>query len=239
MRRCSPEIPNISGLYRAVIGLSICVVACETLVWADAVKPHSTDAYEAITGDTSEEDRSRWDAIFSSKDYIYGRDPAPFVKANINLLPVGRALDLAMAEGRNAVFLARRGFKVDGVDISEVALRKARRLARENNVMITTINEDLKRYQIKPNSYDAILDIQFLWRPLLAQIKRGLKKGGVVIIENYTEEQLSNPNGKSISKEFCLKKGELREAFKDFIIIFDRETNDGKDAVARFIAKKP
>lgn len=197
------------------------------------------DAYQAITGDSSDEDRSRWDSFFSTNDYVYGKEPAPFLKANINLLPVGRALDLAMAEGRNAVFLAKKGFKVDGVDISEVALRKARRLAREQNVSIQTINADLKTYQIKPSTYDVVINIQFLERRLFPQIKKGLKSGGVVVIENYTEDQLKNPSGKAMNREYLLRKGELKETFKEFSILFDRETNDGKDAVARFVARKP
>ena len=242
MRMCSPEIPNIQSLYRAALTLSILWVFGVSGLqksWADAIHPKTDDAYQAITGDSTDEDRNRWDAVFSTNDYIYGKEPAAFLKANISLLPVGRALDLAMAEGRNAVFLAKKGFKVDGVDISDAALRKARRLAREQNVSIQTINADLRTYQIKPNSYDVIINIQFLERKLFPQIKKGLKSGGVVMIENDTEEQLKNPSGKTMSKEFLLTKGELREVFKDFKILFDRETNDGKEAVARFIAKKP
>lgn len=251
MRRCSPEIPNMRGLYRLAQWVSIQAVrpiAIPGLVGllfssyplqADPLRPLADDVYQAVTGDSSVEDRSRWDTFFSTNDYVYGKEPAPFLKANIGLLPVGRALDIAAAEGRNAVFLAKKGFRAEAVDISEVALRKARRLAREQNVTIQTINSDLKTYVIKANTYDVILNIQFLERKLFPQIKKGLKSGGVIVFENYTEDQLSNPAGKTISKDFLLRKGELKEVFKDFKILFDRETNDGKEAVARFIAKKP
>jgi len=237
-------MPNISGLYRGAAFVSICVGFwvvwnLPALVEADPVHPKTDDAYQAVTGDSSEEDRARWDAFYSSNNYVYGKDPSEFLKANISLLPVGRALDIAMGEGRNAVFLAKKGFKVEGVDISDVALRKARRLAREQNVTIKTINADLKKYQVTPGAYDVIINIDFLERNLYQQIKNGLKSGGVVVFENDTDDQLQNPSGKSMSREYLLRKGELKEVFKDFKIIFDRETNDGKRAVARFIARKP
>ena len=232
----------MQSLYRALLTLSILWVfgtaGISSAARADTVHPKADDAYQAITGDSSDEDRNRWDAFFSTNEYVYGKEPASFLKANIGLLPLGRALDLAMAEGRNAVFLAKKGFKVDGVDISEVALRKARRLAREQKVSLQAINADLRTYQIRPNTYDVIINIQFLERKLFPQIKKGLKVGGVVVIENETEDQLTNASGKTMNKELLLRKGELRETFKDFKILFDRETNDGKEAIARFIAKK-
>jgi tellurite methyltransferase len=234
----------MTRLYKGALWVSICAIFwmiwnVPALVEADQVRPKTDDAYQAVTGDSSEEDRTRWDAYFSTNNYVYGKEPSSFLKANISLLPVGRALDIAMAEGRNAVFLAKKGFKVDGVDISEVAIRKAVRLAREQKVTIQTINADLKKYQVKPSTYDVIINIQFLERHLFGEIKKGLKSGGVVVFENFTEEQLQNPSGKTMVREYLLKKGELREVFKDFTILFDRETNDGKEAMARFIARKP
>ena len=144
-----------------------------------------------------------------------------------------------MGEGRNAVFLAMKGFEVDGVDLSEVALKKARRLARENKVSITTIEADLNTYTIKPESYDVILNIDYLQRSLIPQIKRGLKHGGVVVYENYTVKQLENTGGKALQRNFLVDEGELPKLFKDFKVIVYRETNDGKDARASLIAQKP
>ena len=109
-----------------------------------------------------------------------------------SLLPTGKVLDIAMAEGRNAVFLAKKGYQVEGVDYSEVALRKAKLLARENRVEVGTINADLTTYQIKPDTYDVILNIDYLQRSLIAGIKKGLHKGGVVVFENDTVDQLKN-----------------------------------------------
>ncbi len=193
-----------------------------------------------ITGDDAENERSRWDTIFNTATYVYGTEPDSFLKEHVGLLPLGRVLDLASAEGRNSVFLAKKGFQVTGVDYSEVALAKARRLAHANRVTIRTVNADLTDYTIKPESYDVILNIDFLQRSLISQIKRGLRHGGVVLYEGETEDQLKNEVGKAVThRDKLLKKGELRELFKEFQILVYQETNNGREANAYLIAKKP
>jgi tellurite methyltransferase len=206
---------------------------------SDEIRPSGATTWQLITGDDTEDDRRQWDQIYSTRDYVFGKEPAEFLKTHIDRLPVGKALDIAMGEGRNAVYLAKKGFQVDGVDLSEVALKKARRLARENHVSINTINADLNTYTIKPESYDVILNIDYLQRSLIPQIIRGLRHGGVVVYENYTVKQLENTGGKALQRNFLLDEGELPKLFKDFKVLIFRETNDGKDARASLMAQKP
>ncbi|MFL5812488.1 MAG: class I SAM-dependent methyltransferase [Bdellovibrionia bacterium] len=225
--------------------MSICLIGLVAIVHpklgqADELRPRSGSPYVQITGDDAEDERTRWDTIFNTATYVFGTEPFPFLKENIHLLPVGKALDLASSEGRNSVFLAKRGFQVTGVDYSDVALTKARRLAHANHVSIKTVNADLTDYTIKPESYDVILNIDFPQRGLITQIKRGLRHGGMVVYVGYTEDQTKNEAGKSIShREKFFKKGELKELFKDFKVLVYKETNDGNDAYANLIAKKP
>lgn len=197
------------------------------------------NVFQKVTGDDSESDRSQWDQVYDQEKYVFGKEPAEVLLSNFDILPVGRALDIAMGEGRNAVFLAKKGFTVDGVDISEVAIRKAKRLAKENRVTIGTINADLNTYQIKPDTYEVILNIQYLQRSLIPQIKRGLKRGGVIVFENQTTEQLSLPGSGGLRRDYLLSPGELKELFKEFKILQYAETNDGKQAIATLIAIKP
>lgn len=212
----------------------------ERLVWASSeIRPKGTNAYQMVTGEDSDDDRSHWDALFNTRTYVFGKEPASFLRDNVNRLPVGKVLDIAAGEGRNAVFLAKKGFSVDAVDYSEVALRKARRLAKENHVTINTINADLEGYVIKPESYEAIVNINYLQRSLIPGIKRGLRRGGIVVYENYTVEQLGNTPKQNIRRDLLLAKNEIKELFKDFKILIYRETNDGKDAVASLVAQKP
>lgn len=207
--------------------------------WADEIHPRGSNSYQMVTGDDSEEDRRRWDMVYNTRNYVFGKEPAKFLKDNIKLLPMGRVLDLAMGEGRNAVYMARKGYQVDGVDISEVGLRKAKRLAREYRVSINAINADLTHYKIKPETYDVILNIDYLQRSLIPQIKIGLKKGGIVVFESYTIDQLNNAQGQQMRRDYLLEKGELKQLFKDFIPISYSESNDGKDARASLIYRKP
>lgn len=197
------------------------------------------NAFQKVTGDDAESDRSQWDQVFAQETYVYGKEPAEILKEYIDVLPVGRALDIAMSEGRNSVYLAKKGFVVDGVDLSEVAIRKAKRLAKENRVQIATINADLNTYQIKPDTYEVIVDIDYLQRTLVPQIKRGLKRGGVVVFENQTLDQLKIPGSSGVPREYLLAPGELKELFKEFKVLHYSETNDGKVAKASLVAMKP
>jgi tellurite methyltransferase len=193
----------------------------------------------AITGDSDFSDvRAAWDKTYNRKDYVYGKEPAEFLVKHVAQLPKGRALDIATGEGRNAVYLAKKGFQVEGVDISSVGLRKAQKLAAENGVKFKTINADLNKYRIQPNAYAVILNFYFLQRSLFPQIIAGLKKGGVLIFETNTVEQLKNPAGKDLERDFVLESGELKKAFSELEILHYSETNDGKNAVASLIARK-
>lgn len=193
----------------------------------------------ALTGDGDfGDDRTAWDRTYARLDYVFGKDPAKFLVEQVDKLPKGKALDIAVGEGRNAVFLAKKGFSVEGVDISQVGLRKAKKLAAENGVKIQTVNADLNKYKIKPDSYSVILNFYYLQRSLFPEIKAGLKKGGVVVFETNTTEQLKNPGSESLEKDFLLQPGELKKAFSDLEILHYAETNDGKKAVASLVARK-
>jgi hypothetical protein len=193
----------------------------------------------ALTGDSDYGDnRAAWDKTYSREGYVFGKDPAAFLVRHVDKLPKGGALDIAVGEGRNAVYLAKRGFQVEGVDISLVGLKKAEKLAAESGVRITTTNADLNKYKIPPAKYSVILNFYYLQRSLWPQIKTGLKKGGVLVYESHTTEHLKNPGAKGWEREFLLEPGELKRAFADLEILHYSETNDGKNAVASLVARK-
>jgi len=72
------------------------------------------------------------------------QQPSSFLVENIDLLPKGRALDLAMGGGRNAVYLAKMGYEAEGIDISREAVDAALELARESGVHIRARIQDLE-----------------------------------------------------------------------------------------------
>lgn len=176
------------------------------------------------------------------KKFALGKEPNPFLKKHLRLLPRGKALDLATGEGRNAVFLAGHGFDVEAVDISEVGLRKARRLARAMGVKIRTVLADLDTYSIEKGHYDLIANFYFLRRRLIPKIKQGLKKGGKVIFETYILEQRSIGTAGPKHAKYFLKPNELLRLFKRFRILRYREgifkEGGRKKAVASLIAQK-
>ena len=77
-------------------------------------------------------DQSRWDKHYDIEEFLFGTEPIHFLKENINLLPKGKALDLAMGEGRNGVYLATQGFDVLGLDISPLGLKKAHKKSKSS-----------------------------------------------------------------------------------------------------------
>lgn len=188
-----------------------------------------------------EGDRMRWNNRYKSRDYLYGKEPINFLKENINLLTKGKALVLAMGEGRNAVYLAKNGFNVDGCDISDVAVKKSKQLAKENNVRINAMIADLEHYIIPPNKYDLITCFYYTQRDLIPQIKEGVKAGGMVMFETYTIDQLNYGPGAPGPRNpaYLLKRNELLNLFSDFHIIYYREGEIAKNkTVASLIARK-
>ena len=187
-------------------------------------------------------DQPRWDKRFGRKEFALGKEPNPFLKRHIHLLPKGRALDVATGEGRNAVFLAQNGFDVDAVDISQKGLKKARKLAREKGVKINTFLVDLDQYPIAKERYDLIANFYFLKRSLIPRIRKGLKKGGRVVFETYLLEHRTLGVGGPKQAKYFLKPNEPLRLFRNFRILFYREgifrEGGRRKAVASLIAEK-
>lgn len=187
-------------------------------------------------------DQERWDRKYRGKELACGRNPNPFLKRHLGLLGKGTALDLAAGEGKNAVFLAKRGWKVEAVDISPVGLRKARKLAKEAGVKINFLRADLDTHPIAKGKYDLISVLYFWDRRLIPRIKKGLKKGGRVLFESYTLETLLLGLDGPREAGYLLKSNELLNLFRDFRVLFYREgvfrEQGKKKAIASLIAEK-
>ncbi len=187
----------------------------------------------------NDQDKLFWDRKYETEAYIFGKEPVEFLKEHIDILPRGRVLDIAMGEGRNAVFLAKNGYEVDGCDISEIAVRKAVALAKEHNVTIHAFVADLETYQLPKDTYDVIACFYYLQRDLIPRMKEALKPGGMIIYETYTIENWERGFEGPKNKDYLLKPNELLDLFKDLKIIYYRELIlNNKKAVASLIAKK-
>ena len=137
-----------------------------------------------------------WDERYSEPEYIFGTEPNDFLKEVFDKIPAGgRVLCLAEGEGRNAVFLAEQGYDVIAMDMSEVGLHKALKLACARKVEISTQVADLADYAFGKAQWDGIVSIwahmpNKIQQQVHTQIAAALKPTGVFILEAYTEQQL-------------------------------------------------
>jgi tellurite methyltransferase len=181
-------------------------------------------------------DREKWNHKYRERSF--SSQPSRIVREFYNRAPKGRALDLACGNGRNACFLAERGFEVDAVDISEVGLRRF--VCR--SPVIHRICQDLGTFEIRPGRYQLIVNTRFLKRNLFSALQAGLAPGGVLIFETYLMEK--DPGAaRRFSPDHLLRDGELRHAFPTLQTIDYRETpsrlQDAPARTASLIAQRP
>ncbi|MCB9094414.1 MAG: class I SAM-dependent methyltransferase [Halobacteriovoraceae bacterium] len=206
-----------------------------------ARKPVPASRFEQLTGKKLRDDaKNLWDKTYSRSDFVYGKAPAKFLSENYHYIPFGsQVLDMGMGEGRNAVFLAKKGYKVVGADISSVAVKKAHVLAKEFGVKIKTTVVNLSDYDFPENSFDSIICFYYVDRSLLPKIKRWLKPGGVLIYEGNTLSQREEELDKNFPKSYYLESGELLKLFKkDYKILKFEEPEHLKPYRSSIIVKK-
>lgn len=194
-----------------------------------------------------------WDQRYNTPEFVYGEEPNRFlVESTPHLIP-GSVLCLAEGEGRNGVFLARRGFRVTAVDSSSVGLKKAEELAARHGVRLHTVVADLAEYAIQPESCDNVVSIFCHLGPeVRRQIHRavvsGLKPGGILVLEGYTPEQLLLKTGGPPVKEMMMTLEQLQEELLGLECIVGQEIqrdvvegslHTGRGAVVQVIARKP
>lgn len=194
-----------------------------------------------------------WNERYSEPDYVYGTAPNDFIASVAGEFPPGPVLCLAEGEGRNAVFLARRGHPVTAVDQSAVGLAKARELATQQEVTITTIVADLATFVIEPEVWSGIISTfghlpSALRRQVYAAAVHGLRPGGVFVLEAYTPAQLAYRTGGPADPDMLMTAAALRTELTglEFPILRElvREVNEGakhhgRGAVVQVLGRKP
>lgn len=158
-----------------------------------------------------ETDRLKWNKKFSSRLYEL-KQPEPFVVRHIDLLHNKTVLDLACGDGRNAIYLASKGYSVTAIDISDVALDRLTHFAKEVHVQIATkqMNLEFAEELEQMGVFDNILvnsykPSQALWNKLPSL----LQKDGILIMTVFNMLQ-HHKHG--FSSQFCAEEGEYLEA---------------------------
>jgi SAM-dependent methyltransferase len=177
-----------------------------------------------------------WDERYSEPGFAYGTEPNEFLASVAGRIPVGPVLSLGEGEGRNAAYLAGLGHRVVAVDQSEVGLGKARRLAADRGLTIETVCADLGGYLIEPSAWAGIVSI-FCHLPsrvrvgLYAAAVRGLRPGGILVLEAYTPRQIGRGTGGPQDPDMAVSLAGLLEELAGLEFVhareLDREVREG------------
>lgn len=186
-----------------------------------------------------EEDRNRWNSRYASEQWYLGEKPSPFLVHVLDrfghLIPGNRALDIACGEGRNSLHLARRGFEVTAIDISDVGIAKGRTCAAAENLPVHFIELDLDSDPLPEGPFDLVLNFNFLQRGLLADEVARLVPGGLLIFDTI----VATP-GTENRQHFYLQPGEISTLFTgyDGEIIMTEETPGEPMPTARLLFRR-
>lgn len=171
----------------------------------------------------STDDQNRWDAQHRTS---HGSDQAAPLLREILASAAwpalgGQALDIACGKGRNAIYLAERGFSVTALDISAVALAEGRRRAELSGLEIRWRQCDLESAALDLGAFDLVINFNYLQRSLFPALVQAVKPGGHVIFETFTIDQAAL--GPPKNRDYLLRHNELLERFGEFRVLFYRE----------------
>lgn len=194
-----------------------------------------------------------WDERYSIDEYLFGKEPAQALLRNEeHLVSGGTTLVIADGEGRNSVYLAKKGFKVTATDNSIVANRKAKSLAVIENVQVDYRLEDFFDINWSEKNYDNVIGICFQFVPhhlidnVLMDLRSATKKGGTLLIHGYTPTQLKYGTGGPKDKSLMYTKDTFTNLFHESeifkleeyeAIINEGVGHSGRSAMIDFIAK--
>lgn len=183
------------------------------------------------------DDEARWDARHMGADET---DPEPsrvLVEFEAKLPRGGRALDLACGRGRNATWLAVRGFDVDAVDVSTIGLAKARTLAERRGVSgrLHTIAHDLRR-GLPPLAppYDVVTCLHYRQPDLWPRLAPLLAEGGVLVLETLARDATNL----DVTPDHLSERDELLAAATGLVVEFHGRCAAGRRATDRLLARR-
>lgn len=160
-----------------------------------------------------------WNKKFSKNELLYGKEANKFIKENyIHVEKNSKVLCLGEGEGRNALFLAKKGFQVEALDASDVGLMKLQKRALEENVAIT-IRHTLIENWVPAHRYGAIISTfmhlpKNIQKEMFTKAVEALEKGGWFIAEFFSKEQLKFNSGGPKDENLLYSLDELYNIFK-------------------------
>lgn len=187
----------------------------------------------------SSRSRKKWDEKHAAASTERSAAPPEWLMIHLNSLPSGRALDLATGTGRSAIELARRGWTVSGIDISEIGIRLALEHAERVRIRIDWIVANLEDFRLPTEHFDVVTVFNYLDREKLpGQIVRTLRPGGILLFETFTLNQFQMPGNRMKNPDHMLRPGELLTMFPGLRIRAYRDLSLEDRAVASLAAEK-
>ncbi|MCK1995142.1 class I SAM-dependent methyltransferase [Peribacillus muralis] len=141
--------------------------------------------------------QSVWEQEYRNVDSLWGFNPNNILSQYVDMLPEsGKVLDIGIGEGRNALFFAKRGFAVEGIDISETAVERCLEFSKEHNLNVKASVQDITSFEIEPNKYSLIILSNVLnffpdrdIKIIIEKVKNGLLKNGLVYISAFDDKE--------------------------------------------------
>jgi predicted TPR repeat methyltransferase len=186
----------------------------------------------------AEAQRERWNRAFSQPRAHIQTDANQFLVQVARELKPGLALDIGMGVGRNALYLARQGWTVTGVDVSDVAVQKAREQAEAEKLKLTTVREDMFKVDYGRDRYDLVVFTYMGGERdgMTAKITQALKPGGLLVIEHFVKQPTT---------ALGYEPGALPKLYPDLEVLryVEEDSNpdynrEVKGRVVRFLARK-
>ncbi len=195
----------------------------------------------------------------AGEQYLFGTEPNLFLAGHVDQFqPGSRALLVADGEGRNSVWLARQGLAVAALDISAIAVEKARRLALDHGVAVDLVVGDMIAADWPPkqlhDAFDWVIGIfiQFIGAEgrarQFAAMKQLTRPGGRILLQGYATAQLAFGTGGPKVVENLYTQALLRDAFSDWEIeelveyeedVTEGSAHSGRSALIGLLARKP
>lgn len=199
-------------------------------------------------------DVERWNQRFAQPDFVFGEEPNAWLRAHAHHCRAGqRVLCVADGEGRNSVWLAQQGLRVEAFDISPVGVAKARGLAQRRGVQVDYQVADCDGFAWPQAAYDGVaaIFVQFadpaMRARLFTRIVDSLAPGGVLVLQGYTPQQLVYRTGGPAQVENLYTEALLRESFGALELLtlsdYEAEVDEGaghrgRSALIGLVARK-
>jgi SAM-dependent methyltransferase len=142
-------------------------------------------------------DARAWDDRYAASEQVWSREPNAFVARELADLPPAEALDLACGEGRNAIWLAERGWRVTAIDFSQVAVDRGRRTAGEA-LAVTWVVGDVLAVPLPPADLAVLAYLQLPADQRRAAVRRAfaaLRPGGTLLVVAHDSTNLAEGTG--------------------------------------------